>query len=520
MLSFNMTTHTSRPAIRMSNITRTFPGVVANSSVNLSVAAGSFHAVIGENGAGKSTLLNILFGKYQPDSGTIEIDGDDVTGKLHQPADSIRRGVGLVSQHYSLIPALSILDNLMLGSKSTTPVLSPRAATARAKSLLGDLGIAGIDLRSRAGALSIAAQQKVEIVKALYRDARILLLDEPTAALAPQEADALFQLLAKLKSRGTTIVFVTHKLREVMENSDTVTVLRNGKNAGDFITGATNTDELLAAMLGSRGTLQGTVDSIPVQSENPVPILELQSLCVQNARGVQVVRDIDLLVKRGEIVGIAGVDGSGQNELAEAIVGTLRAASGRILMAGSQMTMQSVAERMRRGIAYIPADRHRSAIVPSFNIAETYLLGHETDRNWGGGAVINWTTAHKRAGEMLQKYDVRGSSRGSVVRLGSLSGGNQQKVIAARALESAPQIIVACQPTRGLDVAATKFIHDALRKAAHEGLGVLLFSLDLDEIFEMSDRIAVMYNGAIAGVLARGEATVARVGLLMTGGMA
>ncbi len=513
-----MTTPTTRLAVKMSRITRTFPGVVANSSVNLSVVAGTFHAVIGENGAGKSTLLNILFGKYLPDSGTIEIDGEDVTGNLHQPVDSIKRGVGLVSQHYSLVPALSVLDNLMLGSSSTSAILSFRSAAARAESLISDLGISGIDLRARAGSLSIAAQQKVEILKALYREARILLLDEPTAALAPQEADALFLLLARLKSRGTTIVFVTHKLREVLLNSDSVTVLRNGRNAGDFKTSATSSEELLAAMLGTRMAVPATVKSPRLVEEGAQPLLELHRVQVRNARGILAVRDVDLQVRPGEIVGVAGVDGSGQNELAEAIVGTVGTSGGKMVLAGDDITTRPVALRMGAGIAYIPADRHRTAIVPSFNIAETYLLGHEQDSAWGGGVVINWALAHKRATNMLQQYDVRASSRGSAVRLGSLSGGNQQKVIAARALEAAPRLIVACQPTRGLDVAATRFVHDALRRAAGNGVGVLLFSLDLDEIFEMSDRIAVMYNGAVTGVMARSEATVAKVGMLMTGG--
>ncbi len=512
-----MTTQTPHLAVKMANITRSFPGVVANSAVNLNVVSGTFHAVIGENGAGKSTLLNILFGKYLPDSGTIVINDEDVTGKLLRPADSIERGVGLVSQHYSLVPALSVLDNLMLGSESTPGILSSRSAAERAKSFLKELGIAGIDLKARAGSLSVAAQQKVEIVKALYRDARILLLDEPTAALAPQEAEALFQLLAALKSRGSTIVFVTHKLREVLQNSDFVTVLRAGRNAGDYVTSKTSTDELLAAMLGSRLALEPSAGAAVVMS-NTEPLAELRSLCVQNRRGIQAVRGVNLQMNRGEIVGIAGVDGSGQSELAEAVVGIMRTSGGRIHLADKDITGTSVAARLRNGIAYIPADRHKSALVPSFTIGETYLLGHESSAEWGGGVLINWKKAYAHALAMLKRYDVRGSSRGPLVRLSSLSGGNQQKVIAARALESGPRLIVACQPTRGLDVAATKFVHNALRQAAANGVGVLLFSLDLDEIFEMSHRIAVMYNGTISGVLTRQEATAANVGLLMTGG--
>ena len=528
--------------IRMENITKRFPGVVANADVHLRVQRGTFHAVIGENGAGKSTLLNILYGRYRPDAGRIFLSGEDVTNALHSPADAIRRGVGLVSQHYALIPALTVLENVMLGAESPLPggLLQPGQASERIHILAQQLGLGALDVNLRAERLSVAAQQKVEILKALYRGAKILLLDEPTATLAPQEADALFALLHTLAAQGSTIVFVTHKLREVMTHSNVVSVLRAGRSVGDFVTAQTDEQELLRAMIGTRDSrkeegiqvfgysgVQERQDTTPLIQDrnselsspehlntrtpeylNTLPLLlQAQSVTARNARGAEAVQNVSLNVAEGEIVGIAGVDGSGQRELSEVIVGIRRMETGRLFFQGVDISRQNVRSRQQQGIAYIPEDRHRAGMVMDFSVAENYLLGHERETAWGGGIALHPKTILSRAAQMIPRYDVRAGERGAIAPGRALSGGNQQKVVFARAMDSRPRLLVACQPTRGLDVEASRFVYETLLEARSRGLGVLLFSLDLDEVLRLSDRIAVMFNGQIAGVLTRDKAT-------------
>ncbi len=510
--------------LRMEGITKRFPGIVANEKVHLSVRVGGFHAVIGENGAGKSTLLNILYGRYRADAGRIVLRGEDVTNALHSPTDAIRRGVGLVSQHYALIPALSVLENVMLGAEPhrVGGVLDRRAATERIAVLADRLGLPDLDLNQKAERLSVAAQQKVEILKALFRGANLLLLDEPTATLAPQEADSLFALLHALVAEGATVVFVTHKLREVMAHSDFVTVLRLGRNAGDFRTADTNEQELLHCMIGERAPHPSADDhSPPVSPPAETPLLRIINLTVRNARHAEAVQNVSLTLNAGEILGIAGVDGSGQRELSETIVGLRRAETGelRLLEKGGDTLLNplSVRQRQRQGIAYIPEDRHRAGMVMDFSIAENYLLGHENVPEWGGGAVLNASRLLTRATQMIRDYDVRVGTRDANSPARNLSGGNQQKVVIARAIDGNPCVLVACQPTRGLDRGASVFVYDTLRQARARGLGVLLFSLDLDEVLELSDRIVVMFNGRVVGLLNRSEATPERLGALMTG---
>ena len=507
----------------MEQITKRFPGIVANDKVSLSVREGGFHAIIGENGAGKSTLLNVLYGLYRADEGRITLRGEDVTQALHSPADAIKRGVGLVSQHYALIPALSVIENVMLGAEPLEMGgrLNRRVAAERIAKLATRLGLQDLQLNQRAERLSVAAQQKVEILKALFRDANLLLLDEPTATLAPQEADALFALLHSLVAEGATVVFVTHKLREVMAHSDAVTVLRGGRNAGEFRTADTSPDELLHCMIGDRASqVQAATDTVTSSSATPT-LLRITDLTVRNARHAVAVENAGLELRAGEILGIAGVDGSGQSELSEAIVGLRRVETGELrLTAKSGNTLLnplSVRQRQQLGIAYIPEDRHKAAMVMDFSIAENYLLGHENTPEWGGGIVLQTSRLFSRAMQMIRDYDVRVGSRDANAPVRSLSGGNQQKVVIARAIDSEPCLLVACQPTRGLDRGATVFVYDTLRQARARGLGILLFSLDLDEILELSDRIAVMFNGRIVGLLDRAEATPERIGALMTG---
>jgi simple sugar transport system ATP-binding protein len=525
-----------RVVIRMENITKRFPGVVANQGVGLQVRAGSFHAVIGENGAGKSTLLNILYGRYRPDAGRLFLRDEEVTRALHSPADAIRRGLGLVSQHYALIPALSVLENVILGAEPTRPggALNLRQAADRIRALAERLGVSGLDLSARAERLSVAAQQKVEILKALYRGADILLLDEPTATLAPQEADALFALLRALVADGATVVFVTHKLREVMTHSDAVTVLRAGRNVGNFQTSQTNEQELLLRMIGSAGAGRWElgreesesghrflVSAEPIahrESRIENPLLQIEGVTVRGARGVEAAQDIRFEVGPGEIVGVAGVDGSGQRELSEAIVGLRPLTQGRLFLAGREITRLSVRERQRAGLVYIPEDRHRVGLILDFTVAENYLLGHEWSPEWGGGLLLRPALLLAQAEAMIRRYDVRAGQRGPQNLARALSGGNQQKIVFARAMDSVPRLLIACQPTRGLDVEASRFVYKTLRQAREAGLSILLFSLDLDEIFALSDRIAVLFNGRLAGVLPCAQATPELVGHLMTTG--
>jgi general nucleoside transport system ATP-binding protein len=516
------------PIIQMANITKQFPGgVLANDDVSLSVAEGTLHAVIGENGAGKSTLMSILFGRIQLDSGRILLRGEDV--KIESPAKAISLGLGMVTQHTTLIPALSVLENIILGNEPGS-VIDRRTAISKVTGIAEQLGI-DVDWQASAGSLSVAAQQKVEIIKALTRGARILILDEPTATLAPQEAKALFDLLHSLADSGTTILFITHKLSEVLAHSLRVTVLRGGRTVGERDTTETYSEELLAMMIGQRAAcpsvpLGGEAPSLsglptpPYQlrpSNSPlVPTLQVKNITVLNDRRAQALRAVSLEVFPGEIVGVAGVDGSGQRELAEAIVGLRAVRSGAILLDGADISGASVAGRMRKGISYIPEDRRREGLILDFTIAENLLLGRQRDKGFGGGVILSKELGAQ--GGDLAVHDHRIRAAGGNVPARTLSGGNQQKVVIARALQGKPRLLVAMQPTRGLDVEAARFVYETLRSAQEEGLAILLFSLDLDEIMEISDRIAVMYNGGIAGALDRKDATVDDIGRLMVGG--
>jgi len=538
----------STPIVQMAHITKTFPGgVVANDDVSLTVWEGTIHAVIGENGAGKSTLMNILYGRYPPDRGRIRLRGQDV--RMESPAQAIALGLGMVTQHTTLIPALTALDNVILGAEPTTlGVLDRARAAERVAELAARLSVQ-VDWNARAETLSVAALQKAEIIKALYRGAQILILDEPTATLAPQEADSLFALLHGLTGGGATVIFITHKLREVLAHSSHVTVLRGGKTVGERRTAQTYAEDLLALMLGfrtahpgvplargeeveeithpapwERGPESEMLDNARVSdraqyptpdTRHPMPALELRDVRVLNDRRAPAVRGFTLAVAPGEAVGVAGVDGSGQRELAEAVVGLRPLAAGSVWLAGEEISRLPVAARLQRGLAYIPEDRQREGLILDFTLAENLLLGRQRDRKFGGGTVLDPDRAARYGEAVVQDYRIR--APGADVLARTLSGGNQQKALIARALSGGPRLLVAMQPTRGLDVEATRFVYKTLRDAQAQGLALLLFSLDLDEIFELSDRIAVMYNGALAGIVPRAEATPEGIGRLMVG---
>ena len=534
--TFLMTTETSTTesyALRLEGVSKRFTGVIANNNISLQVRRGSFHAIIGENGAGKSTLLNLVYGRYAPDEGRITIFGEDVTSLLKTPAVAISRGIGLVSQHYSLIPALTVLENMMLGAETVAfgDVLDQSSAERKIRDLCKSMNLGEIDLSQKAERLSIAAGQKAEILKALYRNAKILLLDEPTATLAPQEADTLFKLLHTLLYNETTIIFVTHKLQEVLKYSDSVTVLRSGAVAGDFITAQTDENQLLSAMIGREiapkldQTTPQERDAIRLNSDDSVnsSLFAASNVCVRNSRGAIAVSEVNFEVRPGEIVGIAGVDGSGQRELSEAIVGLLKVESGNLTLKADHdeaksLVRLSVRQRQRLGISYIPEDRHRSGMILDFSLAENYLLGSEDQTNFGGGALLNPKALLGNVAQAIKKFDIRIGERDGNVLAKFLSGGNQQKLVVARALASNPKLLIACQPTRGLDIEAGRFVYKTLEAAKKKGLGILLFSLDLGELLKISDRILVMFDGKIVGELSRSEANSDSIGRLMTGG--
>ncbi len=547
-----------RPAVQMANITKRFPGVLANDNVSLTVYEGTLHAVIGENGAGKSTLMNILFGRYQPDSGRIRVRERDVT--ITNPAAAIQLGMGMVSQHTTMIPALSLLENVLLGQEPCAlGVLRRQAARQRLAEISNEFGIA-LDWEMSASSASIAALQKAEIVKALYRDASILILDEPTSALSPMESEALFSLLRALAQSGRTILFITHKLRDVVRHGDRVTVMRGGRSLLERPVRQVTEEELLTYIMGGRAAvpMSGDLDAAappepipdpwkketerpplvadvpltaserpqyapvtvpfaaPVSDAPPLPLLEAIGLSVAGDRHAVTVQDITLRLAPGEIVGVAGVDGSGQKELAEALVGLRAPHAGSILLDGHDVTSLPVRERLRLGLAYMPADSRREGLILDFTLAENLLLGRHRDPRFGGGRLLDWPSIEVLADRTLLAHRVKAAD--SRVPARSLSGGNQQKVLLARGLAGPPRVLVAMQPTRGLDAHATRMVYDALRERCRNGMAVLLFSLDLDEILEAATRVVVMFQGRLVGDFPRSQARVDEIGRLMVTG--
>jgi general nucleoside transport system ATP-binding protein len=512
---------TRTPLLEMIGISKAFPGAFANRDVHLSVESGTVHAIIGENGAGKSTLMNILYGRYRPDSGKILLDGREVS--IDTPEDAIRLGIGMVTQHTTLIPALTLLENIILGAE---PTIKGVIRTREAEELVGKLASRmeiELDLRAPAGRTSVATQQKAEIVKALYRDARWLILDEPTAALAPQESDRLFTVVRALVENGTTVLLITHKLREVMAHAESVTVMRTGRSIARRKTSETDADELLRLMIGSRdaalvppGEREGR--PLPIHRPESKPVLELRGLTVRGRGTKPAVQDLTLCIRSREIVGLAGFDGAGQREVAEAIAGLRPVRSGTILLEGRDITGHSTARRLSHGLAYIPEDRQRDGLIADFTIAENLLLGSQRSPLGGGGRFLNPSWMEEIGRETIRSAKILAAAPD--VKVGTLSGGNQQKILLARALRNQPRLLVAVQPTRGLDVQSTLAVHDQIREAAARGAGILYISLDLEELLEVSDRIAVMFNGTLAGVVERAEASVDSMGRMMLGGTA
>jgi ABC-type uncharacterized transport system ATPase subunit len=500
------------PALQMRGITKRYPGVVANDGIDLDVKPGEIHALLGENGAGKTTLMNVLYGLATPDEGEILLDGQPV--RIAGPSDAIARGINMVHQHFMLVPVFTVAENILLGEEMmANPVFLDRREASRRIRELGERFGFEIDPDAKVGSLSVGWQQRVEILKALYRDARILVLDEPTAVLTPQETEEIFAVLRQLAERGHSILFISHKLYEVLEIADRITVLRRGKVVGQRIPSETDEEDLAELMVGR--AVQLTVDR--GESHPAGPVLEVAGLRVSDDRGNPAVREVDLDVRAGEILGIAGVAGNGQDELVEAIIGLRKTTGGTILLSGENVTSHGPRAMNEAGCAYVPADRHRFGLVLPFTIADNLVLTNYYRPPFARGVLRNFGAIDAAAAEGIAKYDVRTPSADALAS--TLSGGNQQKLIVAREFDRPLKLLVLDQPTRGLDVGSIEFIHRQAIRMRDEGTAILLVSAELDEVMELSDRITVMYRGRIVATLDGRTADKNQVGILMaTGG--
>jgi general nucleoside transport system ATP-binding protein len=497
------------PLLELKGITKRFPGVVANDGVDFDLRKGEVHALLGENGAGKSTLMNILYGLYHPDEGELLSNGEPL--RISSPREAIDAGIGMVHQHFMLIPVMTVAENIVLAAEPTRgPFLDERAAEARVRDLSERFGLA-VRPEALIETISVGMQQRVEILKALYRGAEILILDEPTGVLTPQEAGELFEIVNALKAEGKSIIFISHKLGEVLEIADRITVLRRGKTI-ETVPREGATEESLARLMVGRDVVL-SVDKTPAQPGDPLLVVE--DLRVDDERGLEAVRGVSFRVCASEIVGIAGVDGNGQSELIDAITGLRKAKEGRVRVGDEDVTYQSPRGSLDAGVGHIPEDRQRRGLILDFNLAENIALHdyrEEPESRYG------WLFPKRliaRAKKLLVEFDVRGG--GPLTPASSLSGGNQQKVIVAREVSRDPKVLVAAQPTRGLDVGAIEFVHRRLIEERDEGRAILLVSFELDEILSLSDRILVIYEGEIVAEFAPG-ASEEEIGFAMLGG--
>ncbi|HEX6548621.1 MAG TPA: ABC transporter ATP-binding protein [Candidatus Dormibacteraeota bacterium] len=495
-------------ALELRGIVKTFGAVRANDGVDLAVEWGQVHALLGENGAGKSTLMNVLYGLVRPDAGQILLDGSPV--RIAGPDDAIRRGIGMVHQHFMLIPVLTVAENVVLGhEESRQGVLDAAAARRDVDQLSARYGLEvppGTLVRD----LSVGLQQRVEILKALYRGARLLILDEPTAVLTPQEIERLFEIVRGLKAEGKAVIFITHKLGEVMAIADQITVMRRGKVVATTVPGETSPADLASKMVGRPVLLR--VEKGPAHPAGVV--LRLDGLSVNDERGQPAVRDVSLEVRAGEILGVAGVSGNGQSELVEAVIGLRPVVAGRIELQGKDVTHSSTHRRLEH-LSHIPADRHRMGAILEMPIFDNVVMETFDRRPFARGLIRMLDPVRRFAARVIKEFDIRAESPDEP--MGSLSGGNQQKVVVGRELSTEPAVLLAAEPTRGVDVGSIEFIHRQLIRRRDAGLGVLLVSSELDEVLSLSDRVAVIYRGRIVAVLDSEEADRDRVGLLMAG---
>ncbi|MFB6072570.1 MAG: ABC transporter ATP-binding protein [Halobacterium sp.] len=498
-------------AVRLESITKRFPGVVANDEVDLTVERGSVHALLGENGAGKTTLMNVLYGLYQPTSGSIYVDGEERS--FDSPRDAIDAGIGMIHQHFMLVDPMTIAENIALGNEPRKwgGLAVDHEAARREVLALSDRYGFDVDPDQTVADASVGVQQRVEILKALYRGADILILDEPTAVLTPQEVEDLFGVIDELTDQGKTVIFITHKLGEAMHAADDVTVLRDGENVGTVSTDDTTQEELAELMVGREVILE-------VEKQPSTPgeeVLGVESLSVRDDRGVLAVDDVSFSVREGEVFGIAGVDGNGQAELVEAVTGLRDPEAGSVTFDGREVTDASRRSRIDDGMAYVPEDRQERGLVMEFDLVENAILGSQHAPPFAESGRIDWSESHDHARDVVDEYDVRPGNVDSDAE--SLSGGNQQKFIVGRELERDPRLVVATHPTRGVDIGSQEFIHDRLLDLRSDDRGVLLVSSKLDEVQGLSDRLAVMHGGDLMAVVDPDAVTEEQLGLLMAG---
>jgi ABC-type uncharacterized transport system ATPase subunit len=495
--------------IEMRDITKIFPGIVANDHINLKVKSGEIHALLGENGAGKSTLMNVLFGLYQPEEGEIFVKGEKV--QITDPNIANNLGIGMVHQHFMLVDKFTVAENIVLGQEpKKMGTINMRKAIADVEEISNRYGLK-VDPRSKIENITVGMQQRVEILKTLYRGAETLILDEPTAVLTPQEISELIGIMKELVKEGKSIILITHKLKEIMEVCDAVTIIRRGKWVDTLEVNKTNTDELAEKMVGREVTFK--VDKIEAKPSNQV--LEIQDLVVEDQRGIHVVDQLSLEVFSGEILGIAGVDGNGQSELIEAITGLTSIKSGDVRLNGKSVKGSNPRKIYEQGLGHIPEDRHKRGLILDFKIGENIVLQTYYQKPFSKNGILNYSKIYEHARKLIDEFDVRTPSEHTQAR--ALSGGNQQKAIIAREVDRDPGLLIAAQPTRGLDVGAIEYIHKRLIEQRDRGRAVLLLSLELDEIMNLSDRIAVIYEGKIVGIVNPKETTEQELGLLMAG---
>ena len=491
-------------------ITKKFPGVLANDRVDLTLRRGEILAMLGENGAGKSTLMNILYGLYHPDAGEIWIKGEKA--ELHNPGDAIARGVGMVHQHFQLVPVMTVAENVILGQEVTRAggYIDKRAANQRVRELSEQYGLE-IDPTAEVDDLPVGLQQRVEIIKALYRHADILILDEPTAVLTPQEANELFRIMRDLTDRGVSIIFITHKLKEVLAVADRIVVLRGGRSVGEALPAESTEASLAEMMVGRKVILQVDKD----EAKPGAPVLQIDNLEVLDDRKQKVVKGLSLEVRAGEILGVAGVQGNGQREFVEALTGLRSIVAGHIRIAGEESTHYTPRRITELDVAHIPEDREKHGLVMSYSIADNMVLNRYYRAPYSRNAVLDREVIAENGRNLVKQYDVRTPS--IYTHAGNLSGGNKQKVIVAREFSRPVKLLIANQPTRGIDVGSIEFIHNQIVAQRDAGVAVLVVSAELDEVLSLADRVAVMFDGRIVKTLPIEEATRERVGLLMAG---
>ena len=480
--------------------------------VDLDVRKQSVHAILGENGAGKSTLMNVLYGLYSADEGEVFLNGKHVD--ISNPNDAIAQGIGMVHQHFMLVDNFTVTENIVLGDEVTSfaGVLDPKKAREKVLEIVNEYGF-DVDPDAKIEDITVGMQQRVEILKALYRGADTLILDEPTAVLTPQEIEKLIQIMRDLVSKGKTIIIITHKLKEIMSSADECTIIRRGKYMGTVDVSKTNETELANKMVGRNVNLH--VDKKPAKPGEV--LLSIRDLHVKDERGIEQVNGLNLEVRAGEIVGLAGIDGNGQRELADAINALVKPESGTIAIRGEEIQATTPRNVINHSVATIPSDRQRWGLVLPFSVAENTVLERHGEERFGKGISLDYSKVNEFAKELVEEFDIRPAGCFDHAA-GGLSGGNQQKVIIAREVSGEPDVLIAIQPTRGLDVGAIEFVHKALIRERDRGAAILLISLELDEVMDVSDRIAVIYAGQIVGEFEQGAITEEQAGLLMAGG--